>query len=57
MQPNARSFSSEDRAVIRRRAALSGGRPQITGTEVSTPRSGEGSGASCVITTDSEGRR
>jgi hypothetical protein len=57
MQPNARSFSSEDRAVTRRRAALAGSRPQITGTEISTPRSGELSGASCVITTDSEGRR
>ncbi|WP_254217232.1 BMC domain-containing protein [Synechococcus sp. CCY 9618] len=44
-----RSFLRDDRSDARRRAAGL----RITGTDVS----GESSGASCVITTDSEGRR
>ncbi len=47
-QPS-RSFLRDDRSDSRRRAAGL----RITGTDVS----GESSGASCVITTDSEGRR
>jgi ethanolamine utilization microcompartment shell protein EutS len=44
---------AEERALRRRREAFQLGRPTITGTDVN----GEDSGASCVITTDSEGRR
>jgi ethanolamine utilization microcompartment shell protein EutS len=46
---SARSFLRDDRSDARRKAASL----RITGTDVS----GEASGASCVITTDSEGRR
>ena len=54
----SRPLSAEDRAVSRRRRALQGDRPLITGTEVNpiVGRSG-GDGASCVITTDSESHR
>jgi len=45
--------SPEDRAIRRRREALQLGRPAITGTDIN----GDDSGASCVITTDTEGQR
>ncbi len=45
--------SAEDRAIRRRREALQLGRTPITGTDIR----GEESGASCVITTDTEGQR
>ena len=57
MDSNFRSLTAEDRAISRRRSALQGSRPVVTGTEVGGPLSSEASGASCVITTDSEGRR
>jgi ethanolamine utilization microcompartment shell protein EutS len=66
MEPRpSRSFSSaEDRAISRRRialgmgGALGSGGAAITGTAITgSPGSGDSDGASCVITTDSEGRR
>ena len=49
----AQSQSAEERALRRRREAFQLGRTPITGTDIS----GDESGASCVITTDSEGHR
>jgi ethanolamine utilization microcompartment shell protein EutS len=49
----SRPTSPEDRAISRRRSALRAAGPEITGTSLSS----DASGASCVITTDSEGRR
>ena len=65
MDPTFRPLTAEDRAISRRRAALQGSRPLVTGTEMGASRGGglgsslgsDASGASCVITTDSEGRR
>ena len=49
MDSNFRSLTAEDRAISRRRSALQGSRPLVTGTEVSGPLSSEASGASCVV--------
>ncbi|MFM7393154.1 MAG: hypothetical protein ACKO22_02030, partial [Cyanobium sp.] len=51
--PSGSAYDGEDRAVSRRRTALCSGGPRITCTEITS----QASGASCVITTDSEGRR
>jgi len=65
MDSTFRPLTAEDRAISRRRAALQGSRPLVTGTEMGASRGGglgssltsDASGASCVVTTDSEGRR
>ena len=65
MDPTFRPLTAEDRAISRRRTALQGSRPLVTGTEMGASRGGglgssltsDASGASCVVTTDSEGRR
>ncbi|MCX5948788.1 MAG: BMC domain-containing protein [Cyanobacteria bacterium] len=49
----SRPLSSDDRAISRRRGTLRVGGTEITGSA----GSGDRDGASCVITTDSEGRR
>ena len=57
MESNLRYLSTEDRASSRRRSSLQARRPLVTGTEVGGLLGNDASGASCVITTDSEGRR